>query len=230
MQADDPNFGPLAKEPHSYGFFLHPVLVLDAASMLPYGFSDAIIWNRDSNKGTKSSRYYHQLPIQEKESCRWYLTAQHSSRILPSTVRKTMVGDRENDVYEVMHNTLSYGCDYLIRSLTNRKTDDNDHYLDEALSDTPLACKYEMQVRGKHGRKNRTAIMELRYCKVTLCQPEKSKSKASRNIETYCIHVKEDSQSVPAGEKAIEWRLLTSHVVETIDQALTCVNWYKKAD
>ena len=46
--------------------------------------------------------------------------AQRSSSALPADVRKTVVGDRENDVYTVMWRTLDCGCDFLIRSLHNR--------------------------------------------------------------------------------------------------------------
>lgn len=37
----------------------------------------------------------------------------------------------------------------------------------------------------------------------------------------------EDQSTVPAGEEPVEWRLLTSHIVETAGQAVECVEWYK---
>ena len=37
----------------------------------------------------------------------------------------------------------------------------------------------------------------------------------------------EDPSSVPASEAPIEWRLLTSHVVDTAEHAVQCVEWYK---
>ena len=43
----------------------------------------------------------------------------------------------------------------------------------------------------------------------------------------YCVYAVEDASTVPEGEEPVEWRLLTSHVVETVDDAVQCVEWYK---
>ena len=39
--------------------------------------------------------------------------------------------------------------------------------------------------------------------------------------------LKEKSSSTPVNESPIEWRLLTTHVVETVEQAIECIGWYR---
>ena len=68
----------------------------------PYGFSSVRIWNRSKEKGSKRSRKYQELPLEEKESYRWYETVRQTRQALPENVRKTFIGDRENDIYEVL--------------------------------------------------------------------------------------------------------------------------------
>ena len=38
----------------------------------------------------------------------------------------------------------------------------------------------------------------------------------------------ERSETVPEGEEPIEWRLYTTHKVDTIEQAMQCIQWYRE--
>ena len=42
----------------------------------------------------------------------------------------------------------------------------------------------------------------------------------------FAIEVRE--LNPPAGEEPIHWRLLTTHAVETVQQALTVIGWYRQ--
>ena len=83
LSADDPDLGPLSKEKAGLGFFLHPCLVIDAEDHRPYGFSSVRIWNRSREKGSKRSRKYQELPLEEKESYRWYETVRQTRQACP---------------------------------------------------------------------------------------------------------------------------------------------------
>ena len=54
-----------------------------------------------------------------------------------------------------------------------------------------------------------------------------SLSSVDQSLICYCVYAVEAPSTVPAGEEPIEWRLLTSHAVETAEQAVECVEWYK---
>ena len=206
--------------------FVHPSLVLDASSGLPLGFSSLKIWGR-GNRSPRGTHERKNTPIREKESYRWLDSALTTVEHLPCHVRKTMVGDRENDVYEVMCGTLRCGCDFLIRSSSDRTTASGNRKLSEVIGQAPVACTYEFPLTGRKGRKNRMAIMELRFTEVTLLAPSSALSEVPGELKVWCIHTREKIASVPEGEEPIEWRLLTSHEVSTASQAMECIGWYR---
>ena len=74
FRMDDADLGPVDKD-KDMGFFLHPMLVVDAEGYFPLGFSSLHCWNRSFGNPDKHQREYKKLPIQEKESYRWISTA-----------------------------------------------------------------------------------------------------------------------------------------------------------
>jgi hypothetical protein len=119
IKADDPDVGPVTKD-SNLGFYLHPMLAVDAESHQPLGFSAIKMWNRKSNKTGKKSRNYKYQPIETKESYRWIKVARESSSCLPRDVRQTVIADREADVYEAFHALPGERCELFIRSSHNR--------------------------------------------------------------------------------------------------------------
>lgn len=226
IDAKDEFFGYGTGQGSQNCLFVHPTLVLDASNGLPIGYSSLKIWGRgNSEPGKKHAR--RRLPLTEKESYRWAESAKNTAQYISSDICKTMVGDRENDSYEVMCNTLNSGCEFLIRSSSNRTTVQDGKKLSEVMEELPILCTYELPLVGRKGRKNRTAIMELRYKKVTLLAPPSALSEVPSELKVWCIYTREKQESVPEGEPPVEWRLLTSHEVASETQALTCIEWYK---
>lgn len=69
--------------------------------------------------------------------------------------------------------------------------------------------------------------MEIRYGEVEIRRPKNcSDKKAPAHIRLYAIEVRERLESVVGEEKPICWRLLTTHKIENVEQALECVKWY----
>ena len=95
--------------------------------------------------------------LEDKESFRWANAAIKTAAVLPSDVRKTMVGDRESDIYTVMCRTLEKGCDYLFRSVHDRCVGDGGYGLEEYMLSLPVAHTYDLELLGHKGRKARTA-------------------------------------------------------------------------
>lgn len=91
----------------------------------------------------------------------------------------------------------------------------------------PESYSYDLHLRGHKGRKSRTARMTLRFARITIHKGEKCLDDVPESLICYCVLAVEDPSTVPAGEAPIEWRLLTSHVVDTAEQAMACVEWYK---
>lgn len=224
IAADDPDFGDGTHKSQKHSIFAHPTLVVDAANLTPLGFSSVRVWNRERIPDRKKSSRRSKLSLKEKESYRWALSAEETAACLPKQVRKTLIGDRENDIYEVMRETVASGCDFLIRSTHDRIADPSGtNRLSQLLQDTDSCMTFDLPLPGRRGRKKRTARMQLRYLPVSIQDP----SDASESLQVYCVHVSECPESVPEGETGVEWTLLASHRVETVEQALQCVEWYK---
>ena len=123
LSLDDKDFGYGTSEKEKYCIFAHPGLVVDAASRMPVGYGHIKVWSRDRSENRQKKQRRGKVKLEAKESYRWVETAEKTVASLPSGVRVTMVGDRENDVYSVMCKTLACGCDFLVRSVHDRPVD-----------------------------------------------------------------------------------------------------------
>lgn len=206
------------------GCFFHPALAIDAKTFIPYGFTSIRMWNREEGARNSRERDYKNLPPEQKESFRWSEAIDNTRELLSGDVAVTMLSDRESDVYEV----LKRGGDnvrIIVRSNQNRKIKDSDDKLHDMMHSLHSLGCYKLKIPASHGRKSRIAHMEVRFTSVELAPPPNVKSDA--NVRLNCVMVTECSETVPHGEKPVEWILLTNHEVNTVEQALQCVNWYK---
>lgn len=231
LSLDDKDFGYGTNEREKFCIFAHPGMVLDASSRMPVGFGHMKVWSRDRSEERRKTLRRGRLKLEDKESFRWLETAEKTASSLPGGVRVTMVGDRENDVYAVMCKTLACGCDFLVRSMHDRPVDcgveDGRTGIKEFMQQQPVAHEYMLELRGHKGRKARTARMQLRFARVAIHRSKNCPDDVPESLSCYCVYAVEDGSTVPAGEAPVEWRLLTSHVVETVEQAVECVEWYK---
>ena len=73
------------------------------------------------------------------------------------------------------------------------------------------------------------ALLEVKYGKVSLGRPEKTVSKhLPATLEVYVVEVKEHPSTVVNNEQPVHWRLITSHVVEGMEDARKIILWYTK--
>jgi len=225
LKANDKNIGPVGSKVEP-GFFLHPNLVVDTAEMFPIGFSSIIIWNREWDKLNKHQRKYNSLPLEEKESYRWLSSVKTSKRVLKQANQVTIVGDRENDFYEELVYAPDETTNLLIRSCHNRKLYKSEKNLFETLAQSEVKSIYKLEVKGNKRRKDRVAEMQLRYKKVKITRPTNRPKDLPQYVELWAIEAREQSETVPEGEEEILWRILTTHEIKTIEDALLYISWY----
>lgn len=221
----DPDIGPTGNKTIP-GFFCHPMLVVDAESSSIQGLSSVIIYNRGWNQKDKKERNYAQLPIQDKESYRWIKSAELSKDQIPETALMTVIGDRESDIYEEFVVVPDQRTHILVRSRADRSLS-NKSKLYSSLDSISPQGKSVIQVNSTKKRKARSAQMEVSFSTVTICAPLNYKGE-KKTVELSAILVRERAKTVPDGELPILWRLLTTHKIETIEQANQCIGWYKR--
>ena len=138
----------------------------------------------------------------------------------------TIIGDRESDIYEEFVVVPDQRTHILVRSRSDRNLSDKGRLYARLASIIPQGNSV-VQVSSTKKRKARNAQMEISFSPLTVCAPANYKGD-KKEVELYAILVKERAETVPAGEEPILWRLLTTHKVETIEQANKCIGWYKK--
>lgn len=223
----DVDIGPVTKD-YNAGFFCHPTLVLDAELMIPIGISAITLWNRQWDKNNKYERNYKELPIEEKESYRWLANAEQTKDLLRRTSLLTIIGDRESDIYEEFARVPDEHTHLLVRSSWDRSLYGSEMRLFETLDQCEIKHTYGLEIRGNKSRKRRLAKIAIRFTKVRLQKPKnRDLTDYPDFIELFAIQASELPESVPDGENPILWRLLTTHDVSEIEQAVQCVEWYK---
>jgi len=226
LENNDKDIGPTSLNDIA-GYFCHPGLVINPDNDTIYGFSSALFYNRSWDKKDKYERNYKGLPIEEKESYRWIETAEKSKKTIPDNVQMTIVGDRESDIYDEFKRVPDHRTNVLVRAKSNRILVGEKQRLFEYIGSQPVQKSFELEITGKNKRAKRTAQMELRFASITIDAPGNYKGE-KKKIDLSVIAVRESAVTVPKGEKPVLWYLLTTHKIETIDQALQCVDWYKK--
>ncbi|MDR3118662.1 MAG: IS4 family transposase [Mediterranea sp.] len=215
---------------HDLGFFCHPTIAVDASDNSLAGALDIHLWCRPEGKAGKRERAYSRQPLEDKESYRWAERAIVAGGRLPEGVRKTVVQDREGDIYESFCLLSRAGLDFVVRSHHDRRVEGDISRLSEQLSCMSVSQEYELEILESKARKSRMAQMEVRYGRVRLRRPSGTVHAECYppSLDVYVVQVREKAGSVPSGEKPVEWILYTSHLVADAQDALAIVGYYTK--
>lgn len=207
------------------GFFIHPSFIIDADTLMPYGFSDVKIWNRAHELPPKMKTHVHnRIPIEEKESYRWIDSSLETKKRLSKAKEIIIIQDREGDIFEQFCLVPDSKTHLLIRSRFNRMLDNKIKLFDH-LSSQSLQGTYTIELEGDKRRniKKRTAAIEVRFTEITIGKHQYSGKHLPDKINLYAIEAKEVGENI---ENPILWRLLTTKKVEDLQTALLCIEWY----
>lgn len=203
------------------GFFVHPVIAVDAQSGSLLGLCGAQIWQRSQGKAPR----YYQLPIEQKESYRWLMGDWIARKGLYKTASLvTVVSDREGDIYEQWARRKNH---LLVRVCQERKVvHEEAKRLSEFCEKLPVQGQYRLKLRARPPlRSAREATVEVGFGSVEIQRPAKCPDK--RLPESLSLQVVEVREiNAPPGEERIHWRLMTSHEVPDMKRALEVVGWY----
>jgi hypothetical protein len=204
------------------GLFVHPVLGVDAQSGECLGLVDAQVWRRTKSK----AKNYKDLPIEQKESYRWLKGGAQAKAVLAEASMVTVIDDREADIYEKWDRLPDARTQLLTRASRDRALADGGT-LFATLAGFAEAHRYVLELQARPGKRSaRQACMAVRFGPVRIRRPGNcSDPNASDEIELFAIEVRE--LDPPRGEKPIVWRLVTTHPVASVAQALTVIGWYR---
>lgn len=218
------------------GLFIHPVLVLDAASRACLGLAHQYAWVR-SKRDTVN---YNHLPIEDKESWCWLEAAQATKECLAQAAQITIIADRESDIYEEWDWIPDSRTHLLTRVYQDRWLAEGGRLFAWIAAQPVVACyAFDVAARsanesyvstggandGSGERTAHRAHMEIRYGQVSIARPAKSKAR-QKSISLFVIEVREMAHTLVEGEAPVHWRLLTTHPIHSVEDALQMVEWY----
>ena len=230
-----------------YGGYLH-LLEAFAPDGTPLGALWAKNVIRASEKPPKeedtSKRHHNKIPIEEKESFRWlegYRQTIGLAKRTPQTLC-VCVGDSESDIFEVFAEPRCDNAHLLVRMYHDRSVAHEEteglvehHRIRSVVYRTPVLATKQIFVRAQipsvgytkcprqQPRKSRDAEFEIRVCHVTLNAP---KHLRNRNDLVPMNVVLVSEVDPPQGEQRIEWVLMTTLPISTLNEILTIIEYY----
>jgi len=157
-----------------------------------------------------------------KESLRWvegYERLAEMAPQLPET-RLVYLADREADLMDLMRRAGELGTpvDWLLRAKHNRTLSDGDKLWSAVMQGEPLG-EIRFVMASRKGQRAREVVQQV-WAKLLQLPDGKGSF-----VQASCIVAKEMQPA--AGDKSVEWRLLTNLPVQSLEQAAQMIDWYR---
>jgi len=167
--------------------------------------------------------------LEDKESIKWIHGLNATKQTLDSMPveqrpRIVHIMDREGDIHEVFAKVRAWGHGAIIRRYRNRSVAEEPGAADEAIWQAPVIARVRLKLPASHGRKARTAVVELRAQAMTLT-PHCHVERGRQPLRLTMVAVQEVG-TPPAGDEPIEWLLWTTEPSRTKKQILAVVRTY----
>lgn len=209
------------------GLILHTSLAVNPDCGQPLGLLGEKVWKREKiRKGKKKGAKTR--PFEEKESYKWVEAIKQIPEVLqqaePIIGQKVIhVFDREGDISEVFKAVQNLdNCGVLVRASHNRSLENEEDYLWDYMQKQPQRGTQVLELPKTEKRKERTALLEIKFGEVNLRSPQRFKETDS--FKVYAVYVTEINP--PDSEEPISWMLLTTEIVESISSAKMMLRWY----
>ena len=209
------------------GYVCQNVLAIDADSREVLGLVDQILHHRDEVPEHETLAEHRER--ETRESLLWL----HGTEHLPEDRKLVDVSDQGSDSFEFLEHELRSGRRFVVRACKVRKVYAGHqplaprHYLQPYAESLPELGRFTMDVQAQPGRKARkNAEFTLRGGPLLVCPPHaKHGHHGKAPLPLYVVQIREISP--PAGEKAIDWTLLTNEPVATFAEGWRVAGWYE---
>jgi hypothetical protein len=189
----------------------------------------------------EATRASHQKPPEERESRLWFEMAEESQGRLPSGVGAIHIMDRQADAYLAIENLLAGRCRFVIRASHDRhlrkrgQGRNSPARISEALEraegvllrEVSLSRRSPERATKQHrAREARMATLHVRAHSVVLARTSHAMQLAkARELRVNAVQVFEPNP--PIGEEPIEWTLLTTEPINTLEEMAAVVDHYR---
>lgn len=207
------------------GFFIHPVIAVDADDEAVLGLLDAQIWSRQVEDDGSACKRRRQRRYEDKESQRWLTGAMAAAKRAAAAAQLIVIGDRESDIYPLFVRRPEE-IDIIVRASQNRAIEDGERLFAQADA-WPELCRYQVVIPGrKVGEAARVATMALRAGGVLIKRPRNGfVEDLPKTVQLTFVDAREVDP--PDHVDALHWRLLTTLSVADADGAKEVVHLYR---
>jgi len=217
----------------SKGLKLHTSLALSEEG-LPLGVLRSVAYAPMETGKQPVSR-----PIEEKKSFKWiegYRDCVGAAKQARET-RILAVMDREADIFELFVEAVptQHRVGLLVRASWNRLLEDSERKLFDEMKAEENTTQVEVAIprqrwkkaksgkRGQEGKPARTAALTLGFKKVSI-RSSRPDLDSKGPVSLWAVYAREEQP--PKGAAAIEWMLLTTEEVGTVDEAVRVLKLY----
>jgi hypothetical protein len=207
--------------PDCRGLLLHTLLAISPTGV-PLGVLRQFAWVRPLEQLGKRHRR-RKTPLEEKESQRWLDGMAAAAEGLPQHPHVVLMGDRESDLFDLFAAPRPAHLDLLVRVCREkRRVEHRTKYLDKALQSEPVRGHVQIEIPARANRQGRTATMAVRWLSLEVHAPCHGPKRPSVQLKFVLV----EEINAPQGEKPVRWLLATTLPVESLEDALQCVQWY----
>ncbi len=210
------------------GFICQNVLAVAPDTGEVLGLVDQILHRRDEVPENETLTEHRER--ETRESLLWLRGTEH----LPAEVKLIDVSDQGSDTFEFLEHEFHSGRRFVVRACKVRKVYaghkpiGRKRYFKEYADSLPELGRFTMDVQAQLGRKARKdAEFIVRGGPVLVCRPHaKHGQHGDDPLPLYVVRITEANP--PAGEKAIDWTLLTNEKVQKLEDAWRVASWYER--
>jgi hypothetical protein len=182
---------------------------------------------------------YH-VPVKSSDGRhqeRWSDHVREAHALGPAPDQLVHVMDREADDYSLLALMTGIGARFVVRVQFNRLLVD-DERLRDRLANAPLLAEREVTLSRRSSsnkgdkqrkihppRESRTARLGIGATTVTIHRPKNADTATAPSLTLHLIRVWEPEP--PQGEAPVEWLLYTKEPIDTPEQILRVVDWYR---
>jgi len=233
------------------GAFLHP-LVAFTPDGTPLGACWAKAWTREEPVDETRTEYAQrrkQRPLEEKESVRWIEGLRQAREVAEQspTTQCICIADSEADIFELFAEPRGERpVEWIVRACQDRalvpapgaeeSAGETARHLRAAVEQTPALFVQEIHVRGRRTdfacdrgqrrqpRESRQTQVEVRAVTVVLRGPYRSGLSKLPDTAVNVVQVRETT--APANDAPVEWLLITTLPIGTLDEVRAIVGYY----
>ena len=216
------------------GFMAHFAIAVGGdGARRPLGLLGWNTWVRADESREKTTTKQQRRKDPSRESKKWRDVAQSAQAELHAHPCVIHVMDREADIYDLLSWLREEMMRFVIRVKSDRKLakDEKMDSLFAGLSQSEEIFQQEVPVGArafgnKHPhRTGRNATLRFASSTLTVQRPKTAKVGSPKTLTLNFVHITEPNP--PAGEVAIDWKLMTSEPVATAHEVASVVEAYR---